>query len=115
VQYISEVEKVRTAVPHGGPIAGNLLRQNFLQIALYTAIWAVILAVKIIFDIQVITQTIVSAENVANLTLVYSWGFSSSGSQNVWITICMLSESSFLAGIRLACFKNWARLQVYGS
>lgn len=84
---LAEVERVYTAVPAGGPLAGNLLRQSAKRVLAYTAVWVFILGCKFAFDITILAQTARTARDVEARSFPLAWGYTSTGADNVWISI----------------------------
>ena len=81
------MERVYTAVPAGGPIAGNLMRLNAKSVLLYSLVWLPLLACKFLFDVTVIAQTARTAKEIESRSFVLAWGYTSVGKDNAWISI----------------------------
>lgn len=86
-QLLTDTERGYVDVPRGGPEAGDLLRQSTRHIAAYTAVWLAILAGKFAFDITILTETARTARDVQTRSLPLAWGFTSSGSENAWLSV----------------------------
>ncbi|RYG56215.1 hypothetical protein EON66_03440 [archaeon] len=80
-----------TNIPLGGPLGGNLLRQDWIRVLSYVGMWLVVMVAKALFDIQVQIQAVRASQTVQSITIPYAWGFLGSGTENVWISIGMVA------------------------
>jgi len=83
------LEKGLTLTPRGSVLGGNLVRQDAPRIAKYVAFWLPLLLAKFWFDLQVLVTTVTTSSRITSFdSLVYRWGFTGSGIDQVWIAIC---------------------------